>query len=140
MKELQMIYLQQEHIKRLQDKLKEQKKSFVDSFVRTPGWAEFLLKHARTYFRPKGGSVTLKDAIHGGKFGIEFPDKDLKCVQIVIGYSRHGINFRSTSIPIKEIEEFIEENKEDRDTTQEGGGYNQTTWWYNVNPYNYTVI
>ena len=140
MKELQMIYLQQEHIKRLQEKLTEQKKSFIDSFVRTPGWAEFLLKHSKTYFRPKGGTVTLKDAIRGGKFGIEFPDKDMKYVQIAVGYSGHGINFRSASILIKEIEEFIEENKDKRDNQQDGGDYNSTSWWYNVSPYNYTVI
>ena len=140
MKELKMIYLQQEHIKRLEDKLKEQKRNFIDSLVRTPGWADFLLRYSKTYFRPKGGTTTLNDAIRGGKFGIEFPDKDMKCVQIVIGYSKHGINFRSSSIPIQEIEEFIEENKDKRDTTQDGGGYNATSWWWNVSPYNYTVI
>ena len=140
MKELQLIRLQEEHIKQLQKKLKERKREFIDKLVGTPKWAEFLLKHTKTYYRPKNGVETLKSAIHGGKFSIEFPEdhsvigKAEDKVQIGIGYGANGINFRTFPISIEEVEEFISET----DTSASNKPDDYTSWYWSTTTY--TVI
>lgn len=127
MKELQMIHLQEQHIKRLQTKLKELKRNFIDTLISCDGWETFLLRYTKTYYRPKGGPEKLRSAIHGGKFSIEFPEdnsntgmEDEDCVQIAIGYSRTGTNFRTSKIPMADIEEFIAMNKKPETPQQSG--------------------
>lgn len=143
MKELQLIQVQEEHIKRLEQKLKEQKRKFIDKFVSTPGWAEFLLRHTKTYYRPKDPVTKLKSALHGGKFGIEFPNEypvdgsSSNVVQIAIGYSNSGINFRTSSIPMHEIEEFIDEHSKEREEAESLSCNNRYNYWYTES---YTVI
>lgn len=140
MKELQLIRLQEEHINQLQKKLKERKREFIDKLVGTPKWAEFLLRYTKTYYRPRNGVETLKRAIHGGKFSIEFPKdnsyigKNTDTVQIGIGYGGNGINFRTFPIPIDEIEIFISET----DTSASNKPDDYTSWYWSSSTY--TVI
>ena len=140
MKELQLIRLQEEHINQLQKKLKERKREFIDKLVRTPKWAEFLLRHTKTYYRPRNGVETLKSAIHGGKFSIEFPEnnssigKNTDTVQIGVGYAANGINFRTFPIPIDEVETFVSET----DTSVSNKPDDYTAWYWLSSTY--TVV
>lgn len=142
MKDLQMIHLQEQHIKRLQTKLKELKRNFIDSLISCQDWETFLLRYTKTYYRPKGGAEKLRSAINGGNFCIEFPEDDSYTgtnpedyVQIAIGYSRRGTNFRTGRIPMSEIEAFIEANK--KPTPPDMPEYRRYTYWstesYTVN-------
>lgn len=119
MKEIEMIRLQEEHIKKLQDKLDEKKKSIVNKLLNTEGWLLFILKRTPSYYRPtarKDFNEIKREIEWYGKMDFIFDDKDTSKVSFRIYYSRTGgYNFRTISFPIDEIEEFIKDSSPVRD-------------------------
>ncbi len=117
---LQMIYLQEQHIKKLQEKVELQKKKIVNKVFNTNNWILFLLKRSPSYFRPRRSySEVAKQTEMWGKMDFEFDGEGN--VSFKVSYTgKGGYNFRTVSFPIKELEEFI---KDSPDTDK------SVKWW-----------
>ena len=112
-KSIKMIAVQRQHVKKLQEKLKEDENNFFAILTSIDGWEYFITKHASTYQRPKNVIPHLKnffrdiDIVFDKEDGI--PTTAAFAITYILGYSYKS--FRTQPIPISEIEEFIE-NKE----------------------------
>ena len=112
-KNIKMIAAQRQHVKKLQEKLKEDEKNFFATFTGIDGWEYFMTRHTSTYQRPKDVIPYLKnffsdiDIVFDKEDGI--PTTAAFTITYISGYSYKS--FRTQPIPISEIEEFIE-NKE----------------------------
>lgn len=116
MKEIEMIRLQEEHIKKLQEKLNEKKIMIVNKLYNTEGWLLFLLKHTNTYYRPRKSIEAIEnDITMWGKLDFVFDEDDSTKISFRGSYNdRTGYNFRTRFIPIDEVEEFIKDSPTDR--------------------------
>jgi hypothetical protein len=112
MKDLEMIRLQEEHIRRLQEKLEEKKRLVIYRLYNTSGWVEFLLRHTNTYYRPhKSHAEIEQDITMWGKLDFVFDEEDSTKVSFRGSYnSKSGYNFRTIFFPIAEVEEFIKDS------------------------------
>ena len=120
-KNIKMIAAQRQHVKKLQEKLKEDEKNFFATLTGIDGWEYFMTRHTSTYQRPKDVIPYLKnffsdiDIVFDKEDGI--PTTAAFTITYTPGYrsysykSHHYLKFRTQPIPISEIEEFIE-NKE----------------------------
>ena len=112
-KSIKMIAAQRQHVKKLQEKLKEDEKNFFATLTGIDGWEYFMTRHTSTYQRPKEVIPYLKnffkdiDIVFDKEEGI--PITAAFTITYISGYSYKS--FRTQPIPISEIEEFIE-NKE----------------------------
>lgn len=112
-KSIKMIAAQRQHVKKLQEKLKEDENNFFAILTSIDGWEYFITKHASTYQRPKNVIPHLKnffrdiDIVFDKEDGI--PTTAAFAITYILGYSYKS--FRTQPFPISEIEEFIE-NKE----------------------------
>ena len=112
-KSIKMIAAQRQHVKKLQEKLKEDENNFFATLTSADGWEYFITKHTSTYQRPKNVIPHLKnffrdiDIVFDKEEGI--PTTAAFTITYISGYSYKS--FRTQPIPISEIEEFIE-NKE----------------------------
>ena len=119
-----MIAAQRQHVKKLQEKLKEDEKNFFATLTNIDGWEYFMTRHTSTYQRPKEVIPYLKnffkdiDIVFDKEEGI--PTTAAFTITYTRGYSGYKsynyksynyLKFRTQPIPITEIEEFIE-NKE----------------------------
>lgn len=123
-KSIKMIAAQRQHVKKLQEKLKEDEKNFFATLTSIDGWEYFMTRHTSTYQRPKEVIPYLKnffkdiDIVFDKEEGI--PTTAAFTITYTRGYSGYKsynyksynyLKFRTQPIPISEIEEFIE-NKE----------------------------
>ena len=123
-KSIKMIAAQRQHVKKLQEKLKEDEKNFFAILTSIDGWEYFMTRHTSTYQRPKNVIPHLKnffkdiDIVFDKEEGI--PTTAAFTITYTRGYSGYKsynyksynyLKFRTQPIPISEIEEFIE-NKE----------------------------
>lgn len=123
-KSIKMIAAQRQHVKKLQEKIKEDEKNFFAALMNVAGWEYFMTRHTLTYNRPKNGIHHLKklftdiDIVFDKEEGI--PTTAAFIITYTRGYSGYKsynyksynyLKFRTQPIPINEIEEFIE-NKE----------------------------
>lgn len=123
-KSIKMIAAQRQHVKKLQEKLKEDEKNFFATLTSIDGWEYFMTRHTSTYQRPKEVIPYLKnffkdiDIVFDKEEGI--PTTAAFTITYTRGYSGYKsynyksynyLKFRTQPIPINEIEEFIE-NKE----------------------------
>jgi len=110
---LQMIYLQEQHIKKLQEKVDIQKQKIVNKVFNTENWILFLMKRSPSYFRPKRSlSEAARQAEMYGKMSLEFDDKGN--ISLKVSYTgKNGYNFRTVMFPISELEEFIKDSPDD---------------------------
>ena len=123
-KSIKMIAAQRQHVKKLQEKLKEDEKNFFATLTSIDGWEYFMTRHTSTYQRPKEVIPYLKnffkdiDIVFDKEEGI--PTTAAFTITYTRGYSGYKsynyksynyLKFRTQPIPITEIEEFIE-NKE----------------------------
>ena len=123
-KSIKMIAAQRQHVKKLQEKLKEDEKNFFATLTSIDGWEYFMTRHTSTYQRPKEVIPYLKnffkdiDIVFDKEEGI--PTTAVFTITYTRGYSGYKsynyksynyLKFRTQPIPISEIEEFIE-NKE----------------------------
>lgn len=123
-KSIKMIAAQRQHVKKLQEKLKEDEKNFFATLTSIDGWEYFMTRHTSTYQRPKEVIPYLKnffkdiDIVFDKEEGI--PTTAAFTITYTRGYSGYKsynyesynyLKFRTKQIPISEIEEFIE-NKE----------------------------
>ena len=123
-KSIKMIAAQRQHVKKLQEKLKEDEKNFFATLTGIDGWEYFMTRHTSTYQRPKEVIPYLKnffkdiDIVFDKEEGI--PTTAAFTITYTRGYSGYKsynyksynyLKFRTQPIPINEIEEFIE-NKE----------------------------
>ena len=121
---IKMIAAQRQHVKKLQEKLKEDEKNFFAALTSIDGWEYFMTRHTSTYQRPKEVIPYLKnffkdiDIVFDKEEGI--PTTVAFTITYTRGYSGYKsynyksynyLKFRTQPIPINEIEEFIE-NKE----------------------------
>ena len=112
-KSIKMIAAQRQHVKKLQEKLKEDENNFFATLTSADGWEYFMTRHTLTYNRPKNGIHHLKklftdiDIVFDKEEGI--PTTAAFTITYISGYSYKS--FRTQPIHISEIEEFIE-NKE----------------------------
>ena len=112
-KSIKMIAAQRQHVKKLQEKLKEDENNFFAILTSIDGWEYFITKHASTYQRPKNVIPHLKNFFRD--IDIVFDKEDdipttaAFAITYILGYSYKS--FRTQPFPISEIEEFIE-NKE----------------------------
>ena len=123
-KSIKMIAAQRQHVKKLQEKLKDDEKNFFATLTSIDGWEYFMTRHTSTYQRPKEVIPYLKnffkdiDIVFDKEEGI--PTTAAFTITYTRGYSGYKsynyksynyLKFRTQPIPISEIEEFIE-NKE----------------------------
>ena len=118
-KSIKMIAAQRQHVKKLQEKLKEDEKNFFATLTGIDGWEYFITRHTSTYQRPKEVIPYLRnffkdiDIVFDKEEGI--PTTAAFTITYARGYSGYKsynyLKFRTQPIPISEIEEFIE-NKE----------------------------
>ena len=123
-KSIKMLAAQRQHVKKLQEKLKEDEKNFFATLTSIDGWEYFMTRHTSTYQRPKEVIPYLKnffkdiDIVFDKEEGI--PTTAAFTITYTRGYSGYKsynynsynyLKFRTQPIPISEIEEFIE-NKE----------------------------
>ena len=123
-KSIKMIAAQRQHVKKLQEKLKDDEKNFFATLTSIDGWEYFMTRHTSTYQRPKEVIPYLKnffkdiDIVFDKEEGI--PTTAAFTITYTRGYSGYKsynyksynyLKFRTQPIPINEIEEFIE-NKE----------------------------
>ena len=118
-KSIKMIAAQRQHVKKLQEKLKDDEKNFFATLTSIDGWEYFMTRHTSTYQRPKEVIPYLKnffkdiDIVFDKEEGI--PITAAFTITYTRGYSGYKsynyLKFRTQPIPISEIEEFIE-NKE----------------------------
>ena len=123
-KSIKMIAAQRQHVKKLQEKLKEDEKNFFATLTSIDGWEYFMTRHTSTYQRPKEVIPYLKNFFKD--IDIDFdkeegiPTTAAFTITYTRGYSGYKsynyksynyLKFRTQPIPISEIEEFIE-NKE----------------------------
>ena len=123
-KSIKMIAAQRQHVKKLQEKLKDDEKNFFAILTSIDGWEYFMTRHTSTYQRPKEVIPYLKnffkdiDIVFDKEEGI--PTTAAFTITYTRGYSGYKsynyksynyLKFRTQPIPINEIEEFIE-NKE----------------------------
>ena len=110
-KSIKMIAAQRQHVKKLQEKLKEDENNFFATLTSTDGWEYFITKHTSTYQRPKNVIPHLKNFFRDIDIDKEegIPTTAAFTITYILGYSYKS--FRTQPIPISEIEEFIE-NKE----------------------------
>ena len=59
-KSIKMIAAQRQHVKKLQEKLKDDEKNFFAALTNVAGWEYFMTRHTLTYNRPKNGIHHLK--------------------------------------------------------------------------------
>ena len=52
-KSIKMIAAQRQHVKKLQEQLKEDEKNFFATLTSIDGWEYFMTRHTSTYQRPK---------------------------------------------------------------------------------------
>ena len=112
-KSIKMIAAQRQHVKKLQEKLKEDENNFFVILASTDGWEYFITKHTSTYQRPKNVIPHLKNFFRDINIVFDkeegIPTTAAFTITYILGYSYKS--FRTQPIPISEIEEFIE-NKE----------------------------
>jgi hypothetical protein len=113
-KNIKFFAIQEEHIKKLQEKLDEDKNIFFRELMDTPGWELFIGKHTNTYQRPKDVIPNLKNNFV--KLEIEFEPSNYRkdsslpsSCQFTVSYrAYHNISkFRTNFISFEEIENFI---------------------------------
>ena len=117
-KSIKMIAAQRQHVKKLQEKIKEDEKNFFAALMNVAGWEYFMTRHTLTYNRPKNGIHHLKKLFTDIDIVFDKEEGIPTTAAFIITYtpwdsysSRHYLKFRTKQIPISEIEEFIE-NKE----------------------------
>ena len=117
-KSIKMIAAQRQHVKKLQEKLKDDEKNFFAALTNVTGWEYFMTRHTSTYNRPKDGIYHLKKQFTDIDIVFDKEEGIPTTVAFIITYtpsgsytSHHYLKFRTKQIPISEIEEFIE-NKE----------------------------
>ena len=117
-KSIKMIAAQRQHVKKLQEKIKEDEKNFFAALMNVAGWEYFMTRHTLTYNRPKNGIHHLKKLFTDIDIVFDKEEGIPTTAAFIITYtpwdsysSQHYLKFRTKQIPISEIEEFIE-NKE----------------------------
>ena len=117
-KSIKMIAAQRQHVKKLQEKLKEDEKNFFATLTSIDGWEYFMTRHTSTYQRPKEVIPYLKNFFKDIDIVFDKEEGIPTTAAFIITYtpwdsysSQHYLKFRTQPIPISEIEEFIE-NKE----------------------------
>ena len=117
-KSIKMIAAQRQHVKKLQEKLKDDEKNFFAALTNVDGWEYFMARHVSTYNRPKNGIHHLKKLFTDIDIVFDKEEGIPTTAAFIITYtpwdsysSHHYLKFRTKQIPISEIEEFIE-NKE----------------------------
>ena len=114
-KSIKMIAAQRQHVKKLQEKLKEDEKNFFAALTGIDGWEYFISKHTSTYQRPKDVLPHLKN--HFRNIEIEFDKEEgiPTTAAFTITYAAGNgykayqhLKFRTQAIPIDEIESFLE--------------------------------
>jgi len=110
---LKMIYLQEQHIKKLQEKITIQKQKIINKLFNTEDWILFLMKRSPSYFRPKRSlTEAARQAEMYGKMDFEFSSDEN--VSFRVSYTgKNGYNFRTVFFPISELEEFIKDSPDD---------------------------
>ena len=117
-KSIKMIAAQRQHVKKLQEKLKDDEKNFFAALTNVADWEYFMTRHTSTYNRPKDGIHHLKKLFTDIDIVFDKEEGIPTTAAFIITYtprgsynSHHYLKFRTKQIPISEIEEFIE-NKE----------------------------
>ena len=117
-KSIKMIAAQRQHVKKLQEKIKEDEKNFFAALMNVAGWEYFMTRHTLTYNRPKNGIHHLKKLFTDIDIVFDKEEGIPTTAAFIITYTPWGsynsdryLKFRTKQIPISEIEEFIE-NKE----------------------------
>ena len=117
-KSIKMIAAQRQHVKKLQEKLKDDEKNFFATLTSIDGWEYFMTRHTSTYQRPKEVIPYLKNFFKDIDIVFDKEEGIPTTAAFIITYtpwdsysSQHYLKFRTKQIPISEIEEFIE-NKE----------------------------
>ena len=109
-KNIKMIAAQRQHVKKLQEKLKEDEKNFFATLTGIDGWEYFMTRHTPTYQRPKDVIPYLKNFFSDIDIVFDKEDGIPTTAAFTITYTP-DLKFRTQPIPISEIEEFIK-NKE----------------------------
>ena len=60
-KSIKMIAAQRQHVKKLQEKLKDDEKNFFATLTSIDGWEYFMTRHTSTYQRPKDALYNIKN-------------------------------------------------------------------------------
>ena len=117
-KSIKMIAAQRQHVKKLQEKLKEDEKNFFAALTNVAGWEYFMTRHTLTYNRPKNGIHHLKKLFTDIDIVFDKEEGIPTTAAFIITYtpwgsysSQHYLKFRTQPIPISEIEEFIEKKE-----------------------------
>ena len=117
-KSIKMIAAQRQHVKKLQEKLKDDEKNFFAALTNVAGWEYFMARHISTCNRPKDGIHHLKKLFTDIDIVFDKEEGIPTAAAFIITYTPWGsytsdnyLKFRTKQIPISEIEECIE-NKE----------------------------
>lgn len=118
-KSLKMIAAQRQHLKKLQEKLEEDERNFFYTLTNIPGWELFITRHTSTYQCPKDVIPHLKNYFRGIEIEFDKEDGMPSEAKFTIRYaegngykSYQHCKFRTNSIPISDIENFIQNKGE----------------------------